>query len=208
MPGVTREQIDRAKEWDLLSYLQTYEPGELTKKRPTDKEYRTKTHDSLVISNGRWNWTTRGFGGKTALDYLIKVRGINLRDFYPYYTCDAFVEVSDEIGAVLLESKREEKNYIDRLGYHKAYYSLDRGDGIENDAVDKPMTPEDAYIHKAVMAELYAAFASLPDKQAKRLYALFFMGMSRTEIAKAEGVAVKSVCESIVRALETLRKNI
>ena len=49
---------------------------------------------------------------------------------------------------------------------------------------------------------------SLPDKQAKRLYALFFMGMSRTEIAKAEGVAVKSVCESIVRALETLRKNI
>lgn len=70
---------------------------------------------------------------------------INLRDFYPYYTCDAFVEVSDEIGAVLLESKREEKNYIDRLGYHKAYYSLDRGDGIENDAVDKPMTPEDAW---------------------------------------------------------------
>lgn len=74
MPGVTTEQIERAKEWDLLSYLQTYEPGELTKKRPTDKEYRTKTHDSLVISNGRWNWTTRGFGGKTALDYLIKVR--------------------------------------------------------------------------------------------------------------------------------------
>lgn len=49
---------------------------------------------------------------------------INLRDFYPYYTCDAFVEVSDEIGAVLLESKREEKNYIDRLGYHKAYYCI------------------------------------------------------------------------------------
>lgn len=34
MPGVTREQIDRAKEWDLLSYLQTYEPGELTKSAP------------------------------------------------------------------------------------------------------------------------------------------------------------------------------
>lgn len=80
MPGVTREQIDRAKQWDLLSYLQTYEPGELTKKRPTDREYRTKTHDSLVISNGRWNWTTRGFGGKTALDYLIKVRDMPFVD--------------------------------------------------------------------------------------------------------------------------------
>lgn len=131
---------------------------------------------------------------------------INLRDFYPFYTCDALVEVSDEIGAVLLTSKREEKNYWNRLGYHKAYFSLDCGDGIENDAIDKPLTPEEVFIHKATVAELYAALASLPDKQAKRLYAFFFLGMSKTEIAKAEGVAVKSVCESIVRGLETLRK--
>lgn len=74
MPGVTREQIDRAKEWDLLSYLQTYEPGELKKAGP--HEYCTVTHDSLKISNGKWHWTTRGFGGKTALDYLIKVQGM------------------------------------------------------------------------------------------------------------------------------------
>ena len=76
MPGVTREQIDRAKQWDLLSYLQQYEPGELKKVPGSSKEYRTVTHDSLVISNGKWNWTTRGFGGKTALDYLIKVQGM------------------------------------------------------------------------------------------------------------------------------------
>ena len=52
MPGVTTEQIEQAKEWDLLSYLKDKEPWELIKKHPTDKEYRTKTHDSLVISNG------------------------------------------------------------------------------------------------------------------------------------------------------------
>lgn len=75
MPGVTREQIDRAKQWDLLSYLQTYEPGELKKTGP--HEFCTVTHDSLKISNGKWHWTTRGFGGKTALDYLIKVRGMD-----------------------------------------------------------------------------------------------------------------------------------
>lgn len=129
---------------------------------------------------------------------------INLRDFYPYYTCDALVEVSDEIGAVLLESKREEKNYLNRLGYHKAYFSLDRGDGIEHEAVDKPMTPEDIFIHKAAVAELYAAFASLPDKQAKRLYAFFFLDMSKTEIAKAEGVNKSQVSRSIGAALEKL----
>lgn len=35
------------------------------------------THDSLKISNGKWNWHSRGIGGKTALDYLIKVRGMD-----------------------------------------------------------------------------------------------------------------------------------
>ena len=74
MPGVTKEQIGRAKEWDLLSYLQTYEPQEL--RRCGGSEYRTVTHDSLKISNGKWHWHSRGIGGKTALDYLIKVRGM------------------------------------------------------------------------------------------------------------------------------------
>ena len=72
MPGVTTEQIEQAKQWDLLSYLQQYEPGEL--KKTGAHEFCTVTHDSLKISNGKWNWTTRGFGGRTALDYLIKVR--------------------------------------------------------------------------------------------------------------------------------------
>lgn len=72
MPGVTTEQIQEAKRWDLLSYLQAYEPGEL--KRSGPHEYCTVTHDSLKISNGKWHWCSRGFGGTTALDYLIKVR--------------------------------------------------------------------------------------------------------------------------------------
>ena len=74
MPGVTKEQIGRAKEWDLLSYLQAYEPQEL--RRCGGSEYRTVTHDSLKISNGKWHWHSRGIGGRTALDYLIKVRGM------------------------------------------------------------------------------------------------------------------------------------
>ena len=75
MPGVTKEQIAKAKEWDLLSYLQTYEPHEL--KRSGPNEYCTRTHDSLKISNGKWCWNSRGIGGRTALDYLIKVRGMD-----------------------------------------------------------------------------------------------------------------------------------
>lgn len=75
MPGVTKEQIARAKEWDLLSYLQAYEPNEL--KRSGPNEYCTRTHDSLKISHGKWCWHSRGIGGRTALDYLIKVHGMS-----------------------------------------------------------------------------------------------------------------------------------
>ena len=75
MPKVTKEQIAKAKEWDLLSYLEYFEPHELKKSGP--HEYCTQTHDSLKISNGKWCWNSRGIGGRTALDYLIKVRGMD-----------------------------------------------------------------------------------------------------------------------------------
>ena len=38
------------------------------------------THDSLKISNGKWMWWSRGFGGNSALDYLIKVKGMSFMD--------------------------------------------------------------------------------------------------------------------------------
>ena len=75
MSGVTKEPIAKAKEWDLLSYLQAYEPQEL--KRCGPREYCIRAHDSLKISNGKWCWNSRGIGGRTALDYLIKVRGMD-----------------------------------------------------------------------------------------------------------------------------------
>lgn len=131
---------------------------------------------------------------------------IDLREFYPFDTHTEPVEIPDEIGVILLESKRAEKNYLGRLSYHKAYYSLDVGDGIESAAIHQPPTPEEIYLQKVELAQLYAAFAQLPGKQAKRLYAFFYLGMSKTEIARAEGVSVNSVNESIVSGLEAMRK--
>ena len=73
MAYYTQEQIEKAREMDLLTYLQNYEPQELV--HVTGKTYCTRAHDSLKISNGKWMWWSRGFGGASALDYLIKVRG-------------------------------------------------------------------------------------------------------------------------------------
>lgn len=71
---VTREQVEAAKRPDLFSYLSQYEPDELV--RVSGNIYCTRTHDSLKISNGKWFWWSRGIGGRSALDYLIKVRGM------------------------------------------------------------------------------------------------------------------------------------
>ena len=66
--------LERARQIDLLSYLRTYEPSNLVKVKGTTNVYCTAEHDSLKISNGKWYWWSRGFGGYSALDYLIKVR--------------------------------------------------------------------------------------------------------------------------------------
>jgi len=73
MGYVTPEQVTQAKEMDLLTYLRSYEPDNLV--HFSGNTYCTREHDSLKISNGKWNWFSRGIGGRTALDYLIKVQG-------------------------------------------------------------------------------------------------------------------------------------
>ena len=75
MPYIAPEVITEAKRMDLLTYLREYEPSELVKF--SSNTYTTRTHDSLKISNGKWMWWSRGIGGKSALDYLIKVRGMD-----------------------------------------------------------------------------------------------------------------------------------
>lgn len=72
MPYIDPSVVAQAKQIDLLTYLHEREPDELVRIGPN--AYATKTHDSLKISNGKWYWWSRGFGGRSALDYLIKVR--------------------------------------------------------------------------------------------------------------------------------------
>lgn len=52
---------------------------------------------------------------------------INLKDFYPWYTHDEYVETSDEIVKELLTNERQERAQKRRIYYNKAQYSLDAG---------------------------------------------------------------------------------
>lgn len=75
MPYIEPEVIMQAKQMDLLTYLQNYEPQELV--HVSGSIYSIRTHDSMRISNGKWCWWSRSIGGKSALDYLIKVNGFS-----------------------------------------------------------------------------------------------------------------------------------
>ena len=74
---IAPDVLERVRQIDLLSYLREFEPSNLVKVKGTSNVYCTAEHDSLKISNGKWYWWSRGFGGYSALDYLIKVKKVD-----------------------------------------------------------------------------------------------------------------------------------
>lgn len=75
MSYIAAEDILEAKKMDLLTFLRNYEPQELV--HVSGDTYCTREHDSLRISNGKWCWFSQGIGGRSALDYLTKVKGFS-----------------------------------------------------------------------------------------------------------------------------------
>ena len=90
---------------------------------------------------------------------------INLRDYYPFYQNDCFVNVPEEVAEAMQECDRLENTYQRRMYRNKAQYSLDQGDGIEHDILFVSMSPWEIYERKVTYEQLHAAIASLPDKQ-------------------------------------------
>jgi RNA polymerase sigma-70 factor (ECF subfamily) len=70
----------------------------------------------------------------------------------------------DEIIEALSKFKRDDHAYYERRRVHKAYYSLDLDDGIENAALFREPSPLEIYENKAADQELYTAIRSLPER--------------------------------------------
>ena len=132
---------------------------------------------------------------------------INLREQYPeIYKTDCIIAVPDEVAELMREYDRKEAAYRRRTYYHHAQYSLDRGYGIEYEAVFLSVSPEEIYERKVTMEQLHAAIASLPDKQAKRIYARYFLNLDVEAIARSEGVSTTAVKYSIQHGLRNMEK--
>ena len=137
--------------------------------------------------------------------YIMKK--VNLRDLYPdVYKNDHFVEVTEDVLETIRAAERAEAAYDRRMYRYKAHYSLDCDNGIENAILMKPQTPEILLEEKQLREQLYAAVMALPEKQAKRIYARYYLGMRVSEIAAAEGVDSSRVRDSIRRGLKQLAK--
>ena len=147
---------------------------------------------SLIARESKWR-------------YILKK--VNLRDLYPdVYKNDYFVEVTEDVLETIRAADRAEAAYDRRMYRYKAYYSLDCDNGIENAILMKPQTPEMLLEEKQLREQLYAAVMALPEKQAKRIYARYYLGMRVSEIAVAEGVDPSRVRDSIRRGLKQLAK--
>jgi RNA polymerase sigma-70 factor (ECF subfamily) len=95
---------------------------------------------------------------------------INLRDFYPWYTYDDFLEVPDDVAAELFADKRYERAYQRRTIYNKAHFSLDAEDGIEASAIAcHSDNPEAIFSMMERHCQLCRTLSSLPETQGRRL---------------------------------------
>jgi len=128
----------------------------------------------------------------------------NLKDYYAHISVDTYIDIPDDVFDIFEEYRKAEQAYHSRIHYHKAYYSLDRDDGIEHSAMFVSLSPDEIYERKLTNEQLHAAIATLPDKQAKRIYAHYFLGMSKVAIAKAEGVSKATIGQSIKGALKSI----
>lgn len=133
---------------------------------------------------------------------------INLRDFFYWYVTDEYIEVSEDVLAVLRSDKRYEERHYERQKRNKANYSLDAGDGIENRIVEHEPSPQELLERMERFRCLCCALNSLPEAQGQRVYERYLLGRSAEEIAADDGVDACTVRQSIQRGLGNMRKHL
>ena len=112
------------------------------------------------------------------------------------------VEVREEIGNLILDSRREESNQDRKERYH--CYSLDAAEYEGEDYADGS-TPETELFLQLENQRIKEAFEQLSEVQRRRLLMLA-EGVSLREIARREGKDIKSIRESIEGARKKFLK--
>lgn len=129
---------------------------------------------------------------------------IYLKRYYPYLPKGTALEVYGESAAALSTGGRLGDSYTRRKREH-GECSLEAGEGYEAQVCRPPLTPEEIIEGRELRAALYAALGQFPTAQARRVYAHYILGVSKSDLTRAEGVEPSVVCRSIERGLDNLK---
>jgi len=113
------------------------------------------------------------------------------------------VEVSEDVGSIIVDSRRKEDNLDRKERYH--CYSYDAID-YEGEEYADPETPDSLLERDELSKRVQSAMSHLSEIQVRRL-TLFAEGLSIREIARMEGVDHKAVSKSIESAKKVFAKN-
>ena len=80
MPWFEETQVEAARSVTAMEYLQRHQPDRL-KKSTARNEWELTDHDSFKINGitSKWHWKSRDIGGISALNFLIRVDGMDFQ---------------------------------------------------------------------------------------------------------------------------------
>lgn len=140
--------IEKAKNTDMIALLES-EEGFSFKSTYGEREFKCIEHNSLVVNGNRhrWYWNSRQVGGNNAIDYLVKIRGMNFRDAVLHLVGDreqtAYTPIKKPITENVSVSKPvrfvlpEQAHFPDgRRNYSNIIAYLNKGRGIDMNIIN------------------------------------------------------------------------
>lgn len=148
MAHLEEDIIERAKNTDMIALLES-EEGFSFKSTYGEREFKCIEHNSLVVNGNRrrWYWNSRQVGGNNAIDYLVKIRGMNFRDAVLHLVGDreqtAYTPIRNAVTENVSVSKPvrfvlpEQAHFPDgRRNYSNIIAYLNKGRGIDMNIIN------------------------------------------------------------------------
>lgn len=148
MAHLEEDIIERAKNTDMIAFLES-EEGFSFKSTYGEREFKCIEHNSLVVNGNRrrWYWNSRQVGGNNAIDYLVKIRGMNFRDAVLHLVGDreqtAYTPIRNAVTENVSVSKPvrfvlpEQAHFPDgRRNYSNIIAYLNKGRGIDMNIIN------------------------------------------------------------------------
>lgn len=148
MAHLEEDIIERAKNTDMIALLES-EEGFSFKSTYGEREFKCIEHNSLVVNGNRrrWYWNSRQVGGNNAIDYLVKIRGMNFRDAVLHLVGDREQTVYTPIRKAVTENVSvskpvrfvlpEQAHFPDgRRNYSNIIAYLNKGRGIDMNIIN------------------------------------------------------------------------